>query len=201
MLLYAGFVLVAFNAIIYGFPLPELTFELAKMFIYAGVLLLLFYGIIRKLDLIFNNYLARNEIGIEQLLPYDYVVFEKIIPESEKIKIAINTYSLDSFWGILKSIIKKKNSFFQILIIGQRETINKYIIDDLNGELKGNVEVRLLEESKIDNVILLSRKTYAMNYSTSYKSMVYISAFDKLSEYSLKNRRLFEELWNDSEMV
>lgn len=202
-LIYVGIMLMIFPSVIFGVNMFEFIYEFSKIFIYIGILLALYYGIVRKMNSISDNISACKEIELEQLLPYDYAVLERIIPENECIKIAINSYTLENFGVILKSVIIKRNSIFKILIMGQTGSINSLIIDEFKKDSRynDNVEIKFLEDSRMDNVIILNKKTYALNYSDSYKSMFYISVFDKLSAYSYKNRKLFEELWNGIEEV
>lgn len=180
----------------------EIIMVTANLCILIGILLMFYYKICKKIDSVNDNIYNMNKIGIKQIIPTDSQSFsnlENVLRRSNNIKIVINRNGLtDKFYYLLNSLLENNTIRFQILILeSSKEYKTEFFFEELCKNQKENVNIRISEDSQIDNLIIFDDNSCIMHYNNFDHKLMFLMVLHADSERSRKNRQCFEKLWEE----
>lgn len=206
-LIYLGLLVLIFPYFFHSYFLydSKISDGLGMFFIFLGSFQLFYNKLSKKIDTISDNITNLKEAGIEQIIPAGtngYEQLERIIYNSENIKITINTYRLtDKFFYFLNSLLENDLVRFQIIFTGALDEPKiRFFIKTLHKKNRENIKIKVLENTQIDNLLVFNKKSCVMHYSDFDNKLSFFILFHAASEDNYKNEELFNSLWNEGKL-
>lgn len=180
----------------------EVFFELLKIFgsifILSGVVI----EVYRRLSIKIDALSTFSMIGVEKVIPLRDFRIEKIFSGNKKIKIIINVDENHSFRRLLQELgYAEEVKRIQIIMLGESRYVNRVVLDKFYDLRANSIEVKAIEKSGIENIIILDERTYVVNLSAIDNNLNYVISINNYSEHGVKSEELFEDLWNEGNAV
>lgn len=210
LLAYFGVCLLMLSFLISRYPfwdsdtdyILDLLRILGMIFMLSGVVFEAYRRLSIKIDSISTSTSAFNAIGIERIIPLRDFRIEEIFPKNKRFRIIINVNENHSFQRLLSALrYAEAAKSIKIIIIGEPGPAKQIVFGSLSQVGTNPIEIRTIEKSGIDNIIILDERTYVINLSAIDNKLNFVIDINNYSEHGVKSEELFEDLWNEGDVL